>query len=948
MKSYRAPTPEQVKEALRRIPTMQLRRAFYEGLHNPLWLEPLKKEGAFKDPPRRVTMVDGSTGDPYWPEIEYAVRVADEAPRVAVDILLGLRNSDNAWVRRALFAIGAKVPAAEAARLKPVLKAWLASGFGWRTDPREMVKFAVNLISGGERKTGEWVANALFRPGSEGASRQPDLVLEEYWYEAGLPEVVQALGATGLPMVLAWLVQYQTVNDELDGWSLSRPSIGERRDMHRDVEDALIDGVRDLAIVALQNDTQGTIDRLLANGLMLTRRIAMYGVTAALADTRADETRPALIEAATRLLFDPLSNDERCRVEYGELARAVAGVDRRALDPLVEFIAAGPILSASELRERLRRDNDETEADIDVRVAEFTERWEHSWLASVGESALPTSLLPRLVELDQRLGVIEDPLRPSFATTSWTGPNSPVTQEEMAAMGSEELVAHLESWHDLGDGWGPEPSHEGQARELTTLVSANPQVISGAQTLVARLRPTYLRAILRGWAAAYKASFTLDWEQVSSTIRGVLEHSDELDFPREGGNFDDDPDFTWAKQAAVSLLDDLVKQTTPARIPDAQLAEYANLLLELAESEAPWRVYADKNRETGMDPLTQSLNWQWPIRIRGISALVSYGPSATWAETARSILLAELNRADPQGASRAVIGESLGRFLNADQEWTESHTADWFGGTQGIDRGQQIALSTALAVHYYHRTLYRVLTPSMLAAIAHDGQLADGWIHHNNTPLQRIGEWAVKAMVHGDADWDDPLVNAFFVTADARDRGAALGRIAWEFMRASKVDNRIRDRFASVWDARISHVEANPSDAAELREFFWVVRCEKFDVGWWMPRFKRALQLDPELATERYMIAKDLAKASDVDPRGALDVAMLLVERREAGGLSLFDLSRNAIPMVIARALAAGNEQLADDATRFLNELGEAGQLDLARQVQAVLDGSITQQDVDE
>jgi len=255
-------------------------------------------------------------------------------------------------------------------------------------------------------------------------------------------------------------------------------------------------------------------------------------------------------------------------------------------------------------------------------------------------------------------------------------------------------------------------------------------------------------------------------------------------------------------------------------------------------------------------------------------------------------------------------------------------------------------LSTAMAIHHFHHALFRLLTPSILAALALPDPIADGWKHHNSTPTQRIGEWAVKALIYGHIDWADPVLAAFFGTVDARERGAALGHIAWEFMHADTVDESIRNRFADAWDARIAHIEAEPSDSGELRDFYWVVRSGKFEAKWWLPRLKRSLELDPELATERYMIGKEIATAADVDPRAALDVTKLLIGTRQDHGLTLHELSQNAVPIVIARALASGDDQLKADATIFMNELGEAGNLELARQVQAVLDGSITQEDV--
>tara|TARA_B100000378_G_scaffold253403_1_gene229273 strand:- start:88 stop:1644 length:1557 start_codon:yes stop_codon:yes gene_type:complete len=516
----------------------------------------------------------------------------------------------------------------------------------------------------------------------------------------------------------------------------------------------------------------------------------------------------------------------------------------------------------------------------------------------------------------------------------------------MAAMSPQELVAHLESWHDLGEGWGPEPSHEGQARELTSLVTANPEAIAGIRGLATRLRPTYLRAILRAWEAALKASLELDWAQVEETVRDVLVHGDELDFPREGGDMDDDPDFKSAKQAAVGLLDELVKRSDPRRVPLENLEQFADLLIDLASGDEAWAEYSAEDRESGMDPLTLSLNWQWPIRLRGLAALVAHGPTVPWSERARAALLRELERPDSRGASDAVIGENLGRLLSADATWTELHIDNWFGGASGINRGQQIALSTAIAIHHYHPDLFRRLTPSMLAALALTEPVADGWQQHNSTPIQRIGEWVVKALIFGHSGWDDPLVAGFFSSVDAAERGAALGHVAWEFMHAKTVDDNIRDRFADLWDARISHVASNRSDAAELREFYWVVRSGKFDAQWWLPRLKRSLELDPELATQRYMIGKDIANAADLDARMAFEVTKLLSDRRQAPGLALRDLSRNAVPMVIARALSARDAELNADATAFMNELGEAGYLELGKQVQAIVDGRVTQDDV--
>ena len=127
-----------------------------------------------------------------------------------------------------------------------------------------------------------------------------------------------------------------------------------------------------------------------------------------------------------------------------------------------------------------------------------------------------------------------------------------------------------------------------------------------------RLRPTYLRAILHGWEAALKADLELDWAQVADLIRGVLTHDDESAFPVEGGRFDDDANFRPAKQAAVGLLEELVRERAALTVPDEAMSQFAEMLITLADDETAWSEYISYDKESGMDPLTVSLNWQWP------------------------------------------------------------------------------------------------------------------------------------------------------------------------------------------------------------------------------------------------------------------------------------------------------------------------------------------------
>lgn len=950
MSAFKAPTQTQVDEAMRRITKTQLRRAFFEGIENPLWVEPLAKAGAFKNPPEPVNTGDGYSREAYWPEATYLSKVAIQAPQQVVDVLLTLSASTSSWVRRVVFEIGAKIPADYAVKLLPLIKSWQSSGFGWRLDPNDLIAYAVNLLQGGHLEEGKWFADLIFGPSTGENPRKPDIALEEYWHAQGLPKIAGALGFDGLDLVLYWLMSYERekghLTDKSDITYFSRSSIRQSDDAVYEVEEALIDAVRDLAIDAMLNDAAAAKELLLKSKMLLARKIALFSLSQAL--RRLDEGDQRIREylvVANDLLSDDASSDESCRIDYAELARAVSRTTGKPLALLVTFLEPGPRVDSAHLRDIVRGDAT-NESEIDEQVHEYTQHWKHRWLSAVGSEALPAQLKIELTELNSRFGVIADPLAPTKRITGWSGPNSPLSQDEMAAMTPNELVAHLESWHYAGTGHGPDPSHEGQGRELAGLITTNPRSLVGVDNLIGRLRPIYLRFILQGWGAALKADLELDWAQVADLCRAVLAHADESAFPAEGDDFHDDLNFRPAKHAAVGLLQDLAQKRSSPVIPERAKLQFAEMLIALAADETAWNEYINYDEDKWMDALTTSLNWQWPIRLRGLIHLMSQGKDTQWYEAARSALEAELGRNDRRGASRAVVGQGLGYLVDVDLEWITVKVPELFGSDQELTDLQQISLTTAVAVHGYHPKLYALLSSAMLSAIGSETPLTVGWDTHSD-PRQRIGEWAISAIIRGHKTMDDPVVRIFFSSAPANVRGEAIGRIAWTFMHAQTVDDEIRDRLAELWDQRVAHVRDHPEDRDELSNFHWFVKSKKFKAGWWLPRLKEAAELHPGLRNERYMIGKELASSADVDPRRALDILKLLLEGRDEPGMASHDLTRNAVPMVIARAIASGDETLRKDAITYMNQLGEKGNLKLEAEVNKVLEDTITQSDVD-
>lgn len=944
MNEYSSPTPERVQEALRRLTTYQLRRAFYEGLKNPLWVKPLAQAGAFGGPPEPETGSDGIVRETYWPEASYLSNMAELAPNDVVDVLLSFVSSTNSWVRRVVLSVGARVPSDEAARLKPVVDAWGDSGYGWRTDPRDLVSFAVNLLQGAEPKLGISFANKLFRPTEkQGPDGDPVTELKSHWYSRELPRLTRALGDNALQTILPWLIlheeQERSVGEGFDHSGFGRSVISERRDSYHEIEDALIDAVRDAAIEQLERNPARAWRDLNQRPLLIVRRISLFAVAEVLERRIRQGGDPSnMIPIARELMMDVKSRATDAVPDLIRLLRALGTAAPFELDQLTGVLESGH-LSAQEAERITRnmRERGESDDEIRAQIARWDKDWRHRVLAGVGRDLLPTDLQQALDSLDLEDGVIADALSPPFKTMSWVGPNSPISQEEMSTLAPMELTAHLESWHDEGNGWGPEPSHEGQARVLEAVITGNPLALQGEQELSRRLRPTYLRAVLNGWEGALKADISLPWAQVLSLVSEVLGHADESEFPVEGGRFDDDLDFTEAKKVAIRLLSHLALKSSAEKIPEEDLNRVADLLLAAAADNAAWREYIASTGEddSGWDPLMISLNWKWPILLRGLVNLLGLGSTRPWHTRTLETLQEQLSLEDPRGASRAVLGEGLGKLFNHAREWLNQNLAGYFGTRPGIDKNQEIALTTAIAMHYYHRDLYSLLSDPMIATLNSDEQVTVGW-GNNTSPQERIGHWVIAAVIRGDIDSTDALRTEFYTRADPETRGDAIGHTAWSFMHAEAVDDAIRDRLAGLWDERVTHVKVHPEDKAELKEFYWFIRSERFHSSWWLPRLKEALELDGGLKTNG-MIGEQLAVAASEFPRESLDVLTMLLAPDEETYHETYDLRTDALAPVIAAALRTPDAKLQADARALMNLMGARGEIDLDKRVDAIL-----------
>lgn len=938
MTTFKTPSAETVSETLRKIPTLQLRRVFYRANKNPNWVKPLFEAGAFNAPEEAVVDERGLIREPYWPEIDYLKEMARFAPEDVVEVLISLKDSTNSWIRRAVFEIGASIPPNQAALLVPIILEWGIEGLGFRSDQEAQATMIRNLLTGGEHRAGMRLADLLMRPVAGDKRKRIVTGIEEYWYGKELSSIARAMTSSGLRQTISWLIDYERINehltDDFDITYIARSVIEESDNESNSIEQSLIDVIFELATDNIRLNPEPTVRFLKRYDTIIVRRTVLAAMNRALEQlSDAGEDTETALNAAYDLIQDIPSTDSTSRVEYAKLVKTIHGIDpSRLTDILPPIITAGPYGSADVFREKLTKDTEEG-VSLDDKLKDRTAQWRHRLLAAIGKDYLPEELHETLDELNGSLGVISDPLTPMISSsTTWVGPVADKSKDNLLLMNPEEIIEYLATWKP-GESW-QSPTHDGQGREITSLLSTTPQIIAGIHHLTGRLRPTYLRAILQGWEAAVKNGITPDWDQLIETASETLNHPDESTFEQEGRDFDDDPNYGYAKKAAISLLETIARKPKDVTIPDEKMASIADLIINLEPEEA-WTDYINDAKDSEMDPLTISLNWRWPEYFRALVILTTHGKEAPWYNDALLAIDRELARDDTIGASRAVIGERFGNLSHYAPEWLELHKEDLIGSSVSLSKNQEIALTTLLATSGYYNAAFDLARESLSGAIKKMDQLNTGW-KGRSEPAQLIGNWIVHAFIWGHVAYDDPIVQSFFESSTAENTGDVIGHIAWAFIQAKTVDADVAKKLGELWDLRVLHVKDHPEDSAELSDFYWFIRSNRYDPEWWLPRLIEAAQLHDDLNTHG-MIGEILASAAKDYPHDALKAISLLLDGKPDVDMLKYDLNEHAAPEIIAICLASGDPELINDAKKFMNDLGSWGYIDLEDRVNRIM-----------
>ncbi len=911
------PTEANLNLALALLKKAEPRKRFFRALQDPAWLLPLEKAGAFQEPYSLVKQGD-LTSFPWWPPSDYLKRIASSAPTDVARILLKVGLTDNHTVRGDVVEAALEMPAETAAKLVPVFRGWLQRPLFARV-PSLLAKLCVKLAKEGQSPVALRLLRSLlyFDVPVQGvralAAVRPRV--EHYEYEMVLKEIEHALvevdGVALLDVLCNTLRSVITLEHGKDSddhsWIWMEDLYG-KREFAEGAKQALAAAITRTATALSARsveDATKAIQRLDRESFLIFKRVRMHASAEAITGTSL---------ASAPLLDQGTFASEVLRPEYDRLLAArwseLAAADQKQI---VGWITKGPDAQWLIDSETNRTGHPPEQAMVD----EYIRSWQLARLDGLADQLSGEDL-----EFLRTLESTAQPLPPPYSgVTTWVGPTSPVSEEELKSQTPTEVIQLLQTWQ-------PKPgfmehSREGMARTFSGAVAARAMEWSGVALQFKPLDPTYVRSLLSGLEPAARANQSLDWGAILGLCSWVMEQPREFEQPRTR---EEDPDWSWARRTIASLLRGGLRRDLGLPFEHRELVW--SILERLGRDPSPSPEQEEHLvDDLGRDAATIALN---SVRGETLHAVIEYalwcvrnlqalGQSpSNWmnvmSEVRASLDTVLDSRQEPSVAVKSVLAHYLPNLSFLDRVWLEGSLPEIFQDLGPV-------WNTYLRYAQVHGAVVPLLLPFYLkAAQRSESALEDD---KPSEARMRLAEHLLLLEAYfgaKDARVAD-ILTTFFATAPVPQRAHLIefaGRHAEEAGRALPAD--ALDRIMKLVDARVA-AASRAHDAGELADFAVLFSGDAFPDDWLLRIAKVIMPMSPGHRFEHQM-AERLGSIAESNLAGAMEI-LLLASSKDLGPMGSY-MWRDHAEKILRLALASGHN-LREQARTVINNFTEQG-----------------------
>ncbi len=967
MKSWKKPTPDQVSRALVQLGQDAHRRYFFDRLSNPEWIAALRDKGVFRHPPKLVRDdAKGTVAIPPWPEARYLARMATLEPSLVRDVIAEVPDEGNVSVYEDFADATVAMPPEVSVTLIEKAKKWAQAPYQFLLSEK-LADLGVKLAEAGFQEPALDLFRALLRVLPDARKRAPQIDgdeialppeptsrIDSWRYEQiltkAVPKLVAAVGLGAVAMLCDLLedavrlsLRDPAKSAPEDLSHIWRPAVEDHpQNSVPGLKSLLVSAVRAAALQSIEKDS-GQLEALVA---VLRARATNWRIfTRLILHVLCTVVDPPMSLVSFVLTNHDLFDSSTCRHEYVQLLRKhfrnLAGDDRAKI---MSWIQNPPSVEEFKTWHRglFGKDLPDAQALLHAKT------WQRDWLARLGDS-IPEEWLPRFKELVTETGEPQHPDFPSF-TTSFVGPSSPKTSQELAEMSVRDLVEYFRTWQPSNRFMGA--SREGLGTQLSSRVSEEPQRFASESLAFVGLHPTYVRSLINGLTEAVGKKKEFDWRPVLLLCDWVLEQKDERAVGEAPYWVEEDKDWTWTRTAIAHLIEAALRQQTDV-IPFALQKAVWAVLERLSDDPNPTPEHEARYGGSNQDPVNMAIN-----TTRGV-ALLSVTYYATWVRKniegfadgkervargfdempeVRRVLEKHLDpEVDPSLAVRSTYGMRFPWIHLIDPSWATQNAARIFPKDPSQRRLWEASWEAYLnfcnpyddvlepLVEHYRTAIERLREPDApeRKSANPEAQLAAHLMGYY---------WRGKLSIDGD----DGLIRGFFANAPEKAKAYAvetIGRWLFQIKQAKEsVEPSAQKRLVTLWQWRLdeARTSSNPSMfAREAIAFGWWFRSGVFNAEWVIEQLELALMVASGGASEifehgSYAILEPLAEASQQFPLRAVRCLDLLSASGHRSPHIFFSFAE--VRPILENAMKAGGDA-AEIATRLINELGRRGNM---------------------
>lgn len=927
---YGKPTQEEVRHALSLLGNASLRFAFFSELENPEWLSVMGHCGAFKVGFRATR----KNRHDAWPEAIYLERIASERPAEVVEILCAMCEMESPEVRLSAVRIACALDLAYCATIAELACDWIESGFYinqyfWTRE--EFAILAKRLLEAKKphMKVGKRLLECLFAPRcSDATFAKAIATVPIRHYDKMLESCLQPLPLSIRRGVLSGFSKKLTEDSDDAGATYRVPSVENAAQLRgQSIENSVAFQLVQALEKSLHQDASSTTRWLKNKDDPFIKRCEMHALTMFLESAYEADPRsidPDVSAHALGILMTPSYIESTLYdAELYPLFHVATKWGLAVEDDIVTLVERSC--------PSVQRKFEEQYAEGSWWHKESTEvcarRWMHRVLRLAGVEGASSRCRTLLEKLNEEFPNARYAAAHVLESETLTGPNSPISMEELEGMEPTALVKRLKSWQPSPEDRFKLVSHEGMGRLLAEAVGKNPSMLTGLADEVLGLRPVYRRSIVEGWAEAVKKGTVIPLSQALKFIEDAAQASESEVIPVEGTIYDDDGDYLAYRRAAGRLIECVIDCET-MELSSCEIEELLSSVLKLACSLEPDHEYEERYGGDNMDPLTLSLNTVRPIALRALIKWIVRFPDHDGVDEAFSAISLHLPDATDSLADVAAIGEGLPGLMRVAPEWARENRFSLLG-EESANEGQQVMLTTVLEMSSPERNRLKYLRPALEHALS-DGpeRYVMGFGLFNRDGMSSIGRWLYCGYAEGWVDKTDPILAKWHEVADDEHLGSAIAGLCGLLRNSEGVAPEIVERISRLWDYHAEQLVSRKGGKV-VRGITALIESGYYDAAWWAPRLVVELKVNPHeiLLSDRDNV---LEKLSEFDSELAIE-ALELIARCDPypAGYVYQDIGMR---LLVAAKFNNGG-RLSKTAKRCMDYLGAIGCFDLDEKV---------------